>query len=74
MIEGRKRFRGVLAGVDGSNVDIDLDDESETAQIPFEWISESKLLITDKLIKEGQDAKHLANEIEKQLKTSKKSE
>jgi ribosome maturation factor RimP len=74
MVEGRKRFRGVLAGVEGSNVDIDLDGESETAQIPFEWISESKLLITDKLIKDGQDAKHLANEIEKQQKTNEKSE
>ena len=73
MVEGRKRFRGVIAGVYGSNIDIELDDESETAQIPFEWISESKLLITDKLIKEGQDKKNLASEV-KQQKTNAKSE
>ena len=73
MVEGRKRFRGVIAGVYGSNIDIELDDESETAQIPFEWISESKLLITDKLIKEGQDKKNLASEV-KQQKTNVKSE
>ena len=73
MVEGRKRFRGVIAGVYGSNIDIDLDGETETAQIPFEWISESKLLITDKLIKEGQDKKNLSSEV-KQQKTNAKSE
>jgi ribosome maturation factor RimP len=57
LVEGRKRFRGVLAGIDGENIDIDLDNEKETAQIPFEWISEAKLLITDALIEEGQKAK-----------------
>jgi len=53
-VEGRKRFRGVLAGIDGDNVAIDLDKEDETALIPFAWISEAKLLITDEVIKKGQ--------------------
>lgn len=57
LVEGRKRFRGTLAGIDGENIDIDLDGEKETAQIPFAWISEAKLLITDALIEEGQKAK-----------------
>jgi len=57
LVEGRKRFRGILAGVDGDHVDIDLDNETETAQIPFEWISEAKLLITDALIEAGQKAR-----------------
>lgn len=56
LIEGRKRFRGVLAGTDGDNIDINLDGEDETAQIPFNWISEAKLLITDELIEAGQKA------------------
>jgi len=60
LVEGRKRFRGVLAGVDGENIDIDLDGEEETAQIPFDWISEAKLLITDELIKAGQEKKEAA--------------
>jgi len=60
MVEGRKRFRGVLAGIDGDNVEIDLDHEEETAQIPFDWISEAKLLITDELIEAGQKAKAAA--------------
>jgi len=57
-VEGRKRFRGILAGIskneNGDNVAIDLDKEDETALIPFAWISEAKLLITDDMIKKGQ--------------------
>ncbi len=51
LVEGRKRFRGVLAGLEGDNIAIDLDNESETALIPFDWISEAKLLITDEMMK-----------------------
>ena len=61
LVEGRKRFRGILAGVDGDNIAIDLEKEDETALIPFEWISEAKLLITDALIKAGQQAKEAAD-------------
>ncbi len=61
LVEGRKRFRGVLAGVEDGHVDINLDGETDsTASIPFEWIAESKLLITDELIAEGQKAKDAA--------------
>ena len=45
LVEGRKRFRGVLAGIDGNNVDINLDGDDDTAQIPFDWISEALSLI-----------------------------
>lgn len=61
LVEGRKRFRGVLAGVEDGHVDINLDGEADsTASIPFEWIAEAKLLITDELIKKGQEAKEAA--------------
>ena len=60
LVEGRKRFRGILAGIDDGNVEINLDGESDTAVIPFEWIAEAKLLITDELIEKGQEAKKLA--------------
>ncbi len=60
LVEGRKRFRGVLAGIDGDNVDINLDGDDDTAQIPFDWISDAKLLITDELIKAGQEKKEAA--------------
>lgn len=59
-VEGRKRFRGVLAGFDGDNIEIDLDGEEDRAEIPFHWISDAKLLITDDLIAKGQAAKDAA--------------
>ena len=55
MAEGRKRFRGVLAGVDDGAVGIDLEGEAETALIPFSWITEAKLVLTDQLMKRGAD-------------------
>ena len=61
LVEGRKRFRGVLAGIDGDSVDINLDGEADnTASIPFDWISEAKLLITDELVAAGQKAEEAA--------------
>jgi len=50
LVEGRKRFRGTLAGNDGELVGIDLDGEDETAFIPFDWMAEAKLIITDEMI------------------------
>jgi ribosome maturation factor RimP len=55
MAEGRKRFRGQLAGVDGDNVAIDLEGEEHTALIPFAWIIDAKLVLTDQLMKRGAD-------------------
>ena len=53
MVEGRKRFKGVLAGVEGENIAVDLDGEDDTALIPFEWIADAKLVLTDELLKRG---------------------
>ena len=53
MIEGRKRFKGVLAGFEDGNVLIDLDGEDDTALIPFDWLSDAKLVLTDALMKRG---------------------
>jgi len=53
MIEGRKRFKGLLAGVEGDNVAIDLDGEEDTALIPFDWLVDAKLVMSDALIKRG---------------------
>ena len=61
LVEGRKRFRGELAGVENGHIDINLEGETEnTASIPFDWISEAKLLITDDLIAAGQKAQEAA--------------
>jgi ribosome maturation factor RimP len=53
LAEGRKRFRGQLAGVDGDNVALDIEGEAETTLIPFAWIVEAKLVLTDDLMKRG---------------------
>jgi ribosome maturation factor RimP len=57
LADGRKRFRGQLAGVEGTNVAIDLEGESETALVPFGWLMEAKLVITDELMKRGAQAR-----------------
>lgn len=53
VIEGRKRFKGVIAGVDGENVCLDIEGEEETALIPFAWIASAKLVLTDDLMRES---------------------
>jgi ribosome maturation factor RimP len=64
LVENRKRFRGVLAGVEDGNVAIDLEGEEETALVPFAWIIEAKLVLTDELMKQGaeQRAERLKDE------------
>ena len=57
MAEGRKRFKGLLAGVEDDAVAIDLEGEAETALIPFAWIVEAKLILTDQLMKRGADVR-----------------
>jgi ribosome maturation factor RimP len=57
LAEGRKRFKGELAGVDGVLVAINLEGEAETALLPFEWLVEAKLVITDALMKRGAAAR-----------------
>ena len=57
MAEGRKRFKGMLAGVEDDAVAIDLEGEEETAMIPFSWIVEAKLVLTDQLMKRGADVR-----------------
>ncbi len=53
MIEGRKKFKGVLAGVDGDNICLDIEGETETALIPFSWIVTGRLVLTDALIRDS---------------------
>ena len=72
VVEGRKRFKGQLAGVedgpDGGadkHVAINLDGETEeTALVPFAWVSEAKLVLNDQLMKKGaeQRAQRLAEQ------------
>jgi len=53
LAENRKRFKGVLAGVEDGDVLIDLEGEAETTVVPFGWIVDAKLTLTDDLLKKG---------------------
>ena len=57
LAEGRKRFRGVLAGLEGDQIGVDLEGEAETAMIPLAWIVEAKLVLTDDLMKRGAESR-----------------
>ncbi|GFE64534.1 ribosome maturation factor RimP [Litoreibacter roseus] len=50
MIDGRRRFKGELAGTDGDEVLINI--EEGTVGLKFEWLSEAKLVLTDELIRD----------------------
>ncbi|MFT6104474.1 MAG: ribosome maturation factor RimP [Paracoccaceae bacterium] len=50
MFDGRRRFKGQLAGTDGNEVLIDI--EEGTIGLQFEWLSDAKLILTDDLIRE----------------------
>ncbi|MEL7165986.1 MAG: ribosome maturation factor RimP [Pseudomonadota bacterium] len=57
LIDGRRRFKGVLAGIDGDEVLINVpgqgkDAEDITIGLQFDWLSDAKLILTDELIKE----------------------
>ncbi len=54
LIDGRKRFRGVLAGVEEQDVLINLDQDGETITVGlnYDWLSEAKLVMTDELVTE----------------------
>lgn len=54
LIDGRRRFKGTLAGVEGEEVLIALDEGKETVIIglQFDWLSDAKLILTDELITE----------------------
>jgi len=50
-IDGRRRFRGILAGVEDDEVLIEI--EEGTVGLRFEWLSDARLVLTDALIAES---------------------
>lgn len=49
-VDGRRRYRGNIAGVNGDQVTMTVDGADVT--FPFAWVSEGRLVLTDKLIEE----------------------
>jgi ribosome maturation factor RimP len=50
LIDGRRRFKGTLAGIEGDEVLINI--EEGTVGLKFEWLSDAKLILTEELISE----------------------
>ena len=50
LIDGQRRFKGELAGVEGSEVLVNI--EQGTVGLKFEWLSDAKLVLSDELIRE----------------------
>ena len=49
LIDGRRRFKGLLAGVEGDEILITIDEG--TIGLKFDWLADAKLLLTDDLIR-----------------------
>jgi ribosome maturation factor RimP len=61
MIDGRKRFKGILAGTEGGEVLIEV--EEGTIGLAFDWLADAKLVLTDELVRESLKArKHAFDE------------
>ncbi|SDW13442.1 ribosome maturation factor RimP [Roseicitreum antarcticum] len=54
LIDGRRRFRGILAGTEGDEVLLEIEEggEAVTIGLQFDWLSDAKLVLTDELIAE----------------------
>lgn len=62
MLDGRKRFRGVIGGVTDTGVKLQLDggEEQTEAELPFDLIAEARLVLTDALIEQSLKAQKKA--------------
>lgn len=54
LIDGRRRFKGTLAGTEDEEVLIEIEEAGQTLTIGlrFDWLSDAKLILTDELIAE----------------------
>ncbi|MFZ1467564.1 MAG: ribosome maturation factor RimP [Paracoccaceae bacterium] len=54
LIDGRRRFKGGLMGVEGDEVLIEIDEAGKevTIGLQFDWLSDAKLILTEALIAE----------------------
>ena len=66
LIDGRRRFKGTLGGVEGDEVLIQIDDGTETVVIglQFDWLADAKLILTDELIAEMLKQKKASGEFD----------
>jgi ribosome maturation factor RimP len=58
-LEGRRRFKGVLIGLEGGDVVMDVTEANETRRVTFPLadVSDAKLVLTDRLVQESLKAR-----------------
>ncbi len=54
LIDGRRRFKGGLMGIEGEEILIEIEEAGQdiTIGLRFDWLSDAKLILTDELIAE----------------------
>lgn len=54
LIDGRRRFKGILRGTEGDEILIEIEEggEAVTIGLKFDWLSDAKLILTEELITE----------------------
>jgi ribosome maturation factor RimP len=65
LADGRKRFKGGIVGVEDGNVALNVEGDEDTILIPFAWIADAKLILTDELMKRGAEARAVRLEQER---------
>lgn len=66
LIDGRRRFKGFLAGTEDDEVLIEIEDGGEdvTIGLKFEWLSDAKLVLTDALIRDVLKGRKAAGQVD----------
>jgi ribosome maturation factor RimP len=66
MIDGRRRFKGILQGVEGDEVLVEIEEQGETVTIGlgFDLLSDAKLVLTDDLIRDVLRARKDAGQVD----------
>ncbi len=66
LIDGRRRFKGTLAGTEGDEVLVEIEDGGSdvTIGLRFDWLSDAKLVLTDDLIRDVLKSRKDAGQID----------
>ena len=66
LIDGRRRFKGAIAGTEGDEVLIQIEDQGEEVVIglKFDWLEDAKLVLTDDLIRDVLRARKDAGDVD----------
>ena len=66
LIDGRRRFKGQIAGTEGDELLITIEDQGEdvTIGLKFDWLEDAKLVLTDDLIRDVLRARKDAGQVD----------